>query len=225
MKNLRRMLWGLVFLAAAVIIALNSFDIIDFDLFFDGWWTLFIIIPSFVGLIEKRDKSGSIFGLLLGIFLLLCAQDVFSFEIFGKLLLPGIIAYIGIKMIFSSSRKNKAAKIVHEIKVDGKDLHRGVAVFSGADMNFDGVAFDGADLTACFGGIDCDLRGAIIDKDGVIKVCCVFGGIDIKVPDNVKIVNNTTCVFGGVEVVKSNSSAEHTIYIEGICMFGGIDII
>ena len=143
MKNLRRMLWGLVFLAAAVIIALNSFDIIDFDLFFDGWWTLFIIIPSFVGIVEKRDKTGSIFGLLLGIFLLLCAQDILSFEIFGKLLLPAIIAYIGIKMISSASRKNKAAKIAHEIKVDGKDLQRGVAAFSGTDMNFDGVAFDG----------------------------------------------------------------------------------
>jgi hypothetical protein len=44
------------------------------------------------------------------------------------------------------------------------------------------------------------------------------------VPDNVKVVNNTTCVFGGVDVKKSNSNAVHTLYIDGLCMFGGVDI-
>lgn len=224
MKNLRKMLWGIVLLAAAVLIALNSFDVIDFDVFFDGWWTLFIIIPSFVGIIEKRDKTGSIFALLLGVFLLLCAQDILSFEVLGKLILPGVVAYIGLKMIFSSARRNKAERIVNKIKTEGKDLQRGVAVFSGTEMNFDGAAFDGADLTACFGGLDCDLRGAIIDKDTVIKVCCVFGGIEIMVPNNVKVVSNAVSVFGGVGIDKSNDAAEHTIYIEGICMFGGVDI-
>ena len=65
MKNFRRAIWGLIFVAAAVVIALNSFDIIDFNIFFEGWWTLFIIVPSFAGLITDRDKSGSIFGLCL----------------------------------------------------------------------------------------------------------------------------------------------------------------
>ena len=91
-------------------------------------------------------------------------------------------------------------------------------------MNFDGAVFDGADLTASFGGIDCNLRGAIIENDCVIKVCCAFGGIDIMVPDNVKVVTNVTCLFGGIDVIKNDKNAEHTIYIEGTCMFGGVDI-
>lgn len=224
MKNLKRAVWGVVLIAAAIIIALNSLNIINFDLFFDGWWTLFIIIPSFVGIIEKRDKSGSIFGLCFGIFLLLCARDMLEFDIIWKLLLPAIVAYIGLKMIFSSFRKNKSDRIVKEIKVEGRDLQNGVAVFCGTEMNFDNVVFDGADLTAVFGGIDCDLRGAVIDRDCVIKVCAVFGGIDIKVPDGIKVVTNTTSIFGGVDVEKSNSNGTHTLYIEGVCMFGGVDI-
>lgn len=224
MKNLRRTLWGLILIVAAIVIALNSFNIIDFDLFFDGWWTLFIIIPSFVGLIENRDKGGSIFGLFLGVFLLLSAQDIIDFDVFWKLLIPVIIAYIGIKMVFSSARKNKTDKIKEKIKTEGRDLQRGVAVFCGTEMNFDGTVFDGADLTACFGGIDCNLRGAIIENDCVIKVCCAFGGIDIMVPENVKVVTNVTCLFGGIDVIKNDKNAEHTIYIEGMCMFGGVDI-
>ncbi len=224
MRNIKKIIWGIVLIAAAIIIALNSFDIIDFDLFFDGWWTLFIIIPSFAGLIENKDKSGSVFGLLLGIFLLLSARDIVDFDIIWKLLVPAIVAYIGIKMIVNSFRKNKTDRIVKEIKIEGRDLQPGVAVFSGTEMNFDNVVFDGADLTAVFGGVDCDLRGAIIDRDCVVKVCAVFGGIDIKAPDNVKVVSNVTSVFGGVDVKKSDSNGAHTLYIEGVCMFGGIDI-
>ncbi len=224
MKNLKRTIWGIILVLAAIIIALNSFNIIDFDLFFDGWWTLFIIIPSFVGLIENKNKGGSVFGLLFGIFLLLCARDILEFDMIWKLLVPAFVAYIGFKMIFSSFRKNKTDRIIKEIKRDGRDLQNGFAVFCGTELSFDNAVFDGADLTAVFGGIDCDLRGAIIDRDCVIKVCCVFGGIDIKVPDNVKVVTNAAAIFGGIDVLKSNSTAEHTLYIEGLCTFGGVDV-
>ena len=224
MKNIKRAIWGIILILAAIVIALNSFDIIDFDLFFDGWWTLFIIVPSFASLFSKGDRISGLFGLLFGIFLLLCARDILEFDMIWKLLLPAFVAYLGLKMISSAFKKNKTDRIVAEIKLNGGDLQHGVAVFCGTEMDFTNTVFDGADLTAVFGGVECDLRGAIIDRDCVIKVCAAFGGIDIQVPDNVKVVTNTTSIFGGVDVEKSNSSGVHTIYIEGICAFGGIDI-
>ena len=224
MKNIRRAVWGMIFVIAAIVIALNSFEIIDFNLFFDGWWTLFIIVPSFVDLIGNKNKGSSLFGLLFGIFLLLCAQDVLEFDMIWKIFVPALIAYWGIKMIISSFRKNKTDRIIQEIKTKGSDLQNGIAVFCGTEMDFDNVVFNGANLTAVFGGIECDLRRSIINCDCVIKVCTLFGGIDIQVPDNVRIVTNTTSIFGGIDVEKSNSSGMHTIYIEGICAFGGLDI-
>ena len=224
MKNIKRAIWGLIFIAAAVVIALNSFNIINYDIFFDGWWTIFIIVPSFAGIITDRDKSGSILGLCFGIFLLLCARDVLEFDMIWKLLLPAIIAYIGLKMIFSSFKKDKVERIIKVIKDEGRELQNGVAVFCGTELDFDNAVFDGADLTAVFGGIDCDISNAIIDRDCVIKACAVFGGIDIKVPDTVRVVTNITSVFGDVEVKKNNPNGIHTIYLEGVCMFGGIDV-
>ena len=96
MKNLRRAIWGLIFVAAAVVIALNSFNIIDFNIFFEGWWTLFIIVPSFIELITDKDKGGSIFGLCLGIFLLLCARDILDFNIINQ---PEILNFILILLL------------------------------------------------------------------------------------------------------------------------------
>lgn len=224
MKNLRRIIWGIIFVAAAVVIALNSFGIINFDIFFDGWWTLFIIVPSFAGLIENKNKMSSLSGLGIGILLLLCAQDILDWDIIWKIALPIIIGVIGIKMIVSSFRKEKTSRIVNNIKTEGRDMQSGFAVFSGTELNFDDVVFDGAELTAVFGGVECDLTKAIIDRDCVIKVTCAFGGIDIRVPDNVKVVNNVACIFGGVDVDKSNNNAPYTLYIEGVCTFGGVDI-
>lgn len=224
MKQFRKILWGCVFLAAAVVIALNSFGIIDFDIFFDGWWTLFIIVPSIAGLIENKDKLDSLWGLAIGIVLLLCAQDILSWDMVWKLALPIFIASIGAKMIISAFRKNKTERIVSKIKVEGRNVQSGVAIFCGTELDFDNSVFDGADLVAVFGGVECDVSNAIIERDTVINATCVFGGIDIRVSDNVKVVNNTTCVFGGVDVKSSNPNAPYTLYIEGACLFGGIDI-
>ena len=227
MKNLNRAIWGAILVVAAVIIALNSFGVINFNLFFDGWWTLFIIVPSFVGIIKDKKKGGAVFGLCIGILLLLCSQDIITWDMLGKIIFPLIVAIIGFKMIFSSFKKNKKFKIddtIKKIKFNENDLQRSVAVFCGAELDFNGVVFEGADLITVFGGIDCDLRKAIIEKDTAIKVVCIFGGVDIIVPDNVRVVNNIPTLFGGVDVINRNNSYEHTIYVDGVCIFGGVDI-
>ncbi len=223
MRNLRRAIWGIVLISAAVVLALNSFDVIDFDVFFDGWWTLFIIIPCFAGLFQKGDRLGSAIGLLLGVSLLLSAQDVVGFDIFWKLLIPVIIAYAGLKLLLSSFRKKQKSGRACKIKADCKEINRSVAVFCGTEIDYSNTVFKGANLVACFGGIDCDLRNAIIENDCKIKVAVVFGRIKMLIPDNVNVKSNVSCVFGGSDVANNNPNAKHTIYIDGFCAFGGID--
>ena len=101
----------------------------------------------------------------------------------------------------------------------------GCATFSGCNMIFDGEVFEGAELTAVFGGVKCDLRNAIIEKDCAITVSSTFGGIDILVPQGVNVKTNTNSIFGGVSNKAKNSKDNTvTIYISGTCMFGGVDI-
>ena len=99
MKKLSSVLWGIVLIAAGVIWALNEFNITNIDVFFDGWWTLFIIIPCISGLFTEREKTGNIIGIAIGVFLLLCCQDVLSFSTLWELLVPAIVVVIGLKML------------------------------------------------------------------------------------------------------------------------------
>jgi hypothetical protein len=99
-----------------------------------------------------------------------------------------------------------------------------VCNFYGGDMAVDGDVFDGAELTAVFGGVKCDLRKAVIDHDCAIEVSAVFGGIDILVPDHINVRVNSAGLFGGFSNKTPARKDVPTLYISGICLFGGVDI-
>lgn len=227
MKNFGNIMWGIVLILLGVIIGTNVLGLTDINIFFDGWWTLFIIIPCLIELVKEREKTGSIIGILIGIILLLCCQNILDFETVWKLIIPVILIIIGISFIYKNihdSKLNKEIKKLNQNKIKNGGYY---ASFSGQNINFDGEKFEGADLTAMFGSIKCDLRNAIIEKDVVINASSTFGGIDIYVPENVKIKIKSSSVFGGVDEKKKNNveSADiHTIYINATCIFGGIDI-
>lgn len=220
MKKARNIIWGVVLLAVGVVIALNALGVTDVSLWFDGWWTVFIIIPCLIGLVTEKDKAGNIVGLCIGAVLLLCAQDILDFSLVWKLIIPAIIIVIALKLIFKGVRADKTEYVS---KKDG--VPSGFAAFSGSNMNFSGKTFEGAELNAIFGGIECDLRDAIIEEDCVINLSAVFGGIDIMLPENVKVSIDSTSIFGGISDERKNKADSGvTIHIKGLCLFGGVDI-
>ena len=226
MKKVSSILWGIVLVAAGVILALNAFGVTSINIFFDGWWTLIIIVPCVISLFTSHDKGGSLIGICVGVFLLLCCQDVLSFDMFWKLLIPAAIVIIGISIIFKGICGNKGTEVYKMLKSNGTEIKNTTATFSGTNVNFGGEVFDGAELNAIFGGIKCDLRGAVIEKDCVINASAIFGGIDIFVPDNLNVKINSTSIFGGVSDKKHNNNQANTptLYINATCMFGGVDV-
>lgn len=226
MKKISKILWGIALIAIGGIFALNAFGVTDIQLFFDGWWTLFIIVPCFIGIFSEREKTGNIIGLLIGVFLLLCCQNILGFDMLWKLAFPAIIVIIGLKLIFGAVFGDKTMKLLESSKQSGNNIKIGCATFSGQDLIFDGEQFSGAELTAVFGGVKCDLRHAIIEKDCAITATAIFGGIDIFVPDYVNVKVNSNSIFGGVSEKKHRPTVQGavTVYINATCMFGGVEI-
>ena len=226
MKKISNILWGIALIVIGVIFALNALGVTDIQIFFDGWWTLFIIVPCLIGFFSEREKTGNIIGLVIGVFLLLCCRDVLDFDMLWKLAVPVIIVIIGLKLVFGAVLGDKAVKLLETSKESGENVRVGCATFSGQKLNYNGEPFNGAELTAVFGGVDCDLRGAMIDKDCAVTATAVFGGIDIFVPDNVNIKVSSNSVFGGVSDKKqrTNVPGAATLYINATCMFGGVEI-
>lgn len=230
MKKFRNVLWGLVFIAVGLLIGSKVLGVVNFDIFFDGWWTLFIIVPCFIGLFEKGSKTGNLIGMGIGVILLLTCQDIVNFGMIWKLLLPAILIFIGLSFIFKDvvgGKVNQRIKELNQQKTTANGNNRQyTATFSGIDLKLDNEVITSINLDAVFGGIDLDLRNAIIEDDVIINATAVFGGIDITVPDNVNVQVKSTSIFGGVSSDKANVNeiGRKTIYINGSGVFGGVSI-
>lgn len=226
MKKFGNVLWGIVLIVIGLIIGGNALGITNINIFFDGWWTLFIIIPCFIGIFKDNEKTGNLVGLLIGVALLLGCQNVLDFDLIWKLAFPTILVIIGLSIIFKDTLGGKVSGEIKKLNEKRSGENSYCATFSGQNVNFDGEKFTGADLTAVFGGVKCDLRNAIIDSDVVINASSTFGGIEIYVPANVKIKTKSTSIFGGVENKANTKEDEnsHTIYINGTAVFGGVEV-
>ena len=115
MKKISNLLWGLVFIIVGVIFGLNALEITDINILFDGWWTLFIIIPCFISLFSEKDKTGNLIGLVIGVCLLLGCQDILEFTLIWKLLVPFVLVMIGISFIFKDVFNRKVQENIKKL--------------------------------------------------------------------------------------------------------------
>ena len=226
MKKFGNILWGILLIIIGLIIGGNSLGITNINIFFDGWWTVFIIVPSFIGLLKDEDKTGSLIGLLIGITLLLGCQNILNFDLIWKLAFPTILVIIGLSIIFKDTLGSKVNEEIKKLNQNRNNVNKCCATFSGQNIKIENEKFTGADLTAVFGGVKYDLRNAIIESDVVINASSTFGGIEIYVPSNVIVKTKSTAIFGGVENKANTQTNEnsHTIYVNGTALFGGVEV-
>lgn len=219
----KNILLGLILIIVGIIAGLNALELTNINIFFKGWWTLFIILPSINGIIKEDDKTFSIITLLIGIGLFLGIRNILDFTIIFKLIVPIILIILGLSFVFKDTLGNDISKKIKELKNNNPE--ECYATFSTQDIKIE-EEFNGISLNAIFGGITYDLKDAIIKEDVVINANCIFGGIEIKVPHNVKVVIKSNSIFGGMDntLKPTKDKKEHTIYINGICLFGGVEI-
>lgn len=204
MKKIENTVIGFILIIIGVIIGLNAFHITNIDLFFDGWWTLFIIVPCFFGLFKDQDKTGNIIGLIVGIYLLLYCQGLINFQFAWKLVVPVIFVFIGLKMIFKDTFNKKKP-------------HQNI---------YDNQLYTGGNYDVTFNGLILDLSKAYLNEETNITISTLFGGVDLYLLDDVNIQIQSSNFLGGVDLHKRENKIENTkvIYLNARCIFGGINI-
>ena len=99
MRNTKNILWGFIFLILGLLSGANAVGLINFNLFFAGWWTLVIILPCLVGLFTDRNKVGNAIFLAIGVFLLLKEQGIVGYDIVIKLIIPSAFIAYGVFLL------------------------------------------------------------------------------------------------------------------------------
>ena len=226
MKKIGNIIWGIVLIVIGTIIALNALEITDINIFFKGWWTLFIIIPSLIGLIKNSDKVWSLIFLIIGIILLLAAQGILSYTIIYKLVFPLILVIIGINLTYKEVFTKKINENIKKINAEKKTDNEYCTTFGSQNINLGDQEFYGASIDAIFGSTDLDIRNSTISGDCVINASAIFGEVDIFIPQNVNIKIKATPIFGGTSNKTNIQYKDNlpTIYINSFCLFGGVKI-
>lgn len=224
MYRINKLLWGLAFIIVGIIFATNALNITDINIFFDGWWTLFIIVPCFIGLFKNGGQiTGNLIGLSIGLALLLSTREIIDFEIIASLIIPFIFIVIGLSIIFNNFLKSKITEKFIEADKDG--LEPIVATFAEQKIDLDNEKFKDSKIDAIFGSVVLDLMKADLDKEVIIKSSSIFGGVKILVPNNVNVKVKPISIFGGVtNKISNKKDNKKTIFIESFCLFGGLEI-
>lgn len=229
MKNrISNVVWGLLLILIGIGYAGGNLGFWDFNIFFRGWWTLFILVPCVINLIQYGPNGGNVAGLCVGIALLLAAQGILEFSMIRKLLVPAILILIGLTILLSNTKRRITDQQGNQIPFEktgmgGSDVS---GVFDGKKVQYDGQLFEGATVSAVFGGVNMDLRMAVIERDVRIDATAIFGGVEIYVPANVVVKVMSTPVLGGVSnrAMAPTEVPCHTLYVNATCVFGGVDI-
>ncbi len=198
-----------------------------FTVFFDGWWTVFIIVPAIFSFFQRgSNKMISLAMLLLGVGLLVWRQQWLDVSM-TKLILPVIIILFGISMIAGAFTKktDHLAQCEVIIPEDGS-LPQYEASFGTVNPNYNGQKFEGCRMDVSFGEGVLDLRQAIIEKDCTVQAEVAFGKGELLLPVGCRLDLKTNSAFGGVEnkYLSSDDPTAHTLHVEANVNFGALEI-
>ncbi len=101
-----------------------------------------------------------------------------------------------------------------------------MAIFSGFERKGDWVVPAELNATCVFGGGEIDFSEArLTAMETTITVVCLFGGLEITVPDGMGVRGEVVGVFGGSEMPKSSAPAgAPVLVVKGAAIFGGVSV-
>jgi hypothetical protein len=221
--DLGRLLLGLTVVALGVLYLLDAAGVLDAHQAIDQWWPTLLVAAGLLTLAERPPsvvRGGILTGLGAG--LLLFTTDLVEGNAWDYLW-PALLILAGVAIVARWSGRTIAPGATHE------DVIRSTAVFGGPKLASTAQHFEGAWLTAIFGGITLDLRDARPAPDGAsINATVAFGGIDILVPKGWRISVRCTPIFGGLDDKTDRSqppSADApTLHVDAVSIFGGVAI-
>ncbi|GAA4903336.1 DUF1707 SHOCT-like domain-containing protein [Streptomonospora salina] len=121
-----------------------------------------------------------------------------------------------------------ATEEARRLAADSTGRENIVAVFSGAERKGRWLVEPRTNVSVLFGGVELDLREAVLSQREVTIQCAVIcGGLEIIVPHGVRVVNNIAGILGGTGLNGTDAVTDPNhpvIRLTGTCMLGGIEV-
>jgi predicted membrane protein len=212
---------GFIVAAVGVLLTLDNLDVIDADHYL-RFWPAGLVALGLLKLWHSRDGGSAFSGFLftvVGTWLLLEYSAVIRLSFWD--MWPTLLVFFGGFLVWrglTGPRRRATA--------DTNSLVSAMAVLGGVARGNNSSAFRGGELTAVMGGCELDLRQAAIDGEAVIDVFALWGGIEIRVPEDWTVVSHVSPVLGGVDdkTRPPQGASRHRLILRGFVVMAGVEI-
>ncbi len=220
---------------------LDSLPWTNFTLFFPGWGTLFLIIPSLYFLIRSPFSWFWPICLLGGVLILISKWEIYPMGKAVGICVAVLVILLGIRIILSPLFKRARHKRIRR-KVQAAVSDSGILFgdasevggeggtysvkFGERAISFDGQDFSSATLSVSFGEMKFDLSGATVTDCAVIDADCSFGELTIILPDHVRVDITKSGGFSEIANHHRQPKDENApvVYVNATCSFGEIAV-
>lgn len=219
---------ALIVIGIGVLFLLNNLNIFFMH---DIWrfWPVILIAAGLAKMVDSPYSNGkAIGGILVGVGALFLANTLGFLNLSWADFWPLVLIGAGLLMLWS----RLAPPMLGTPDIPA-GAHEGTlneyAIFGGVERKITTDDFLGGHASALFGGVVIDLRRAAMRGDSaVIDVTAMFGGVDIKIPQNWIAIPQVAAIFGGFGNKSAQPSADmpgvKRLYIKGAAIFGGVDV-
>jgi predicted membrane protein len=216
-----QLLLGMIIIAVGVLFTLDNLGLVDAHRYV-RFWPAALIVVGVVKVWQSRGGGGAFAGLLFivaGAWLLLATFRLVTINVFD--LWPLVFVLFGASLVWRSMRGGR-----NRVEADGHATVSAFAVLGGVNRGNNSRAFRGGDLTAVLGGCEIDLRQAAIDGEAVIDVFAMWGGIEIKVPEDWTVASRVVPILGGFDdkTRPQRGATTHRLLVRGFAIMGGIEV-
>jgi len=228
-KYSKKIFWGVVFIAAAVLIVLDALAVVP-DLPFVKI-ALGILCLSWA---VKEAVAIRIYGIVFpAAFLFMIFEPEIALLLDVKpniisnwiVLLVAVLLAIGLKLIFGGFKRRP--KVVYDENYVNPRWHAKVKKnsFSGKAFYIDCADFTYEIMKNAFGASEIYFQNSeLYDGGGVLEINNNFGAIEVYVPSDWNVVCDVNSVFGAVEQNGVSASGGKTLTVKGQNHFGAIEI-
>ena len=223
-RSANRAVIGILLILAGFLLLMHTLDVLDFGNVIANWWPLVLIV---IGLFKLRetDKGPGVFLLVLGLIFLSATLDAIPWSGIWKLW-PLVLIAIGVSFIIR--RRHSGAWWGGSKQETTEDYFRSSVIFGGVDRIISSENFKGGEITVLFGGAELDLRRVKVSPEGcTLSLTSIFGGVEIAVPSEWRVVVTGTPILGAIEDKTIRPEGEKTgpeVTIHCTVAFGGIEI-
>jgi hypothetical protein len=218
-----QLLLGLIVIAAGLTMTLDNLGVVEADRYL-RFWPAALIMFGLLKLWHSREGHGGSFtGFIvttIGTWLLLEQTAFVRLSLWD--MWPTLLVFFGGILVWQSFSGPR----LRSPGPDDNTVVTAMAVLGSVVRGNNSPAFRGGELTAVLGACEIDLRNAAIDGEAVVEIFALWGGIEIRVPDDWTIVSRVTPILGGVEdkTRPPQAAGRHRLVLRGIVVMAGIEI-